>query len=435
MRWTPPIVPDGFWDHQTIKRAVAAQHFGWLLRGYRYHPYWGGMIICQQDLAGYLRHSQQWVSSWEKADEPPQACTEWLTQIADLLVMPARVRWWWSAGEEDQEEVSSTERREFLGVTALGMVGVTLPNFGVTQSALQPAQTGAVTIDRVEAEILALGREFRTGNGLAQIAARVNPLHTAVVGWLNGPLNAKTRTRWERAAARLAFLIGGIHFLRGEFRSATQWRELARKTALGVGDQYTADIAVSGLCLVPIYEGRPQDVLRLTEPRLSQLGQAAATPAHAYLWSMSARAHAILGQAAEFDRAIGNAHECLQRSPARLIAPSILSFPPERLGYCQGRGEVALGRNEMALATTAETLTLYDPAERIDRALVILDQAVALIPQDTPEALKVALSALALPATRGASLQLSARHLVHFPAGSPENRDWQEALRNLTLAA
>ena len=120
----------------------------------------------------------------------------------------------------------------------------------------------------------------------------------------------------------------------------------------------------------------------------------------------------------------------------RLIAPSVLSFPPERLGFYQGQGEVALGRHEAALATTAETLDLYDPAERIDRALVTLDQAVALIPQDSSEALKVALSALTLPATRqGASLQLKARHLVHFPASSPQDHDWQEALRSLTIAA
>ncbi len=89
MGWTPPIVPDGFWDHSTIKDAVAAQHFGHLLRAYRFHPHWGGETIGQQALAAYLRHSQQWLSKWEIADEPTRTYAELLTQIADLLVIPA----------------------------------------------------------------------------------------------------------------------------------------------------------------------------------------------------------------------------------------------------------------------------------------------------------------------------------------------------------
>jgi len=96
------------------------------------------------------------------------------------------------------------------------------------------------------------------------------------------------------------------------------------------------------------------------------------------LWAFKARAHAVLGEADDTQRAFAHAHQVLDRSPVSLVAPGIFSFVPEKLAFYEAGAFVALRMPEQATGAADEALRLYDLSETTEPALVRFERASAL---------------------------------------------------------
>jgi hypothetical protein len=134
-------------------------------------------------------------------------------------------------------------------------------------------------------------------------------------------------------------------------------------------------------------------VIALLGPRLD--ASPGPSPAVANLWGLRARAHAMLGEATEFQRSVECARESLARSRAELIGSGILYFAPANLAFYEATAAVKLGRPVIAIGAADRALSLFDPVEEIDLTLSRLNRAAALAQLgEVDEACRVATGAL-----------------------------------------
>lgn len=236
------------------------------------------------------------------------------------------------------------------------------------------------------------------------------------------------QARLVQVSARLCIVVGEVLFNIGQFGSARDWYVSAQHAAHDAGDRYLTDIALAGQAYLPTYSDDPAGALALLEPRLA--ANPAPSPAIAWLWGFTARAHAALGQRDEFKAAIDCSQECLASSRPEQVRPGIFSFVPEKLAFYEASGAVQLGDPGTALAAADRALALYDPAETTEPALATLVRASALVEAGEPgEACQVAVTALLDPATyHGITVRTYAARFDDLvrDTGLPETREWRE---------
>ena len=241
------------------------------------------------------------------------------------------------------------------------------------------------------------------------------------------------QVRLVRTSAKLSTVVGEIMFNVGRFDCAREWYKAAEHAANDAGDRYLADIALVGQAYLSTYSDNPRGVIALLSPRLD--ARPSSTPAVSWLWGLQARAHAALGEAKEFNRAIANARDCLARSPRELITPGIFSFAPEKLAFCEANGAVLLHEPRRAIQAADRALSLYDMSETADPALVRLDSASALVQsREVPEACRVAIEAVSDPCTYlHASVTARAQRFDRLLGGGhgPEAGEWRDTYRRL----
>ncbi len=186
-----------------------------------------------------------------------------------------------------------------------------------------------------------------------------------------------TQRELIRCATMLATVMGEILFNEGQFPLARHWYSVARSAALEARDQYLAAIVLAGSTYLPTYTPDPRAVLDTVDPRLEV--KHAPSPPIAWLWGFKAKAHAMLGERDAFEGAITQAHRALDASSPGLIRPGIFSFMPEKLAFYEARGQVELGNTERASEAADRALSLYDPSETTEPALVRFEQASAYV--------------------------------------------------------
>jgi tetratricopeptide (TPR) repeat protein len=162
--------------------------------------------------------------------------------------------------------------------------------------------------------------------------------------------------------ARLATVVGEILFNLGQFTLADQWYRVAIRAAQEAGDQRAADLALAGQTYLAMYPPDPKAVLAQVTTRLD--ASPAPTPAIAWLWGFRARALAMVGDQAGFQRAIERSRQTLDRSAADLIRPGICSLVPEKLAFYEARGWTELGNAKEAATAADRAIGLYDPLSR-----------------------------------------------------------------------
>jgi hypothetical protein len=236
-----------------------------------------------------------------------------------------------------------------------------------------------------------------------------------------------------RVAAMFGTVVGEILFNEGQFGLAQRWYNVARRAALEVGDQYLADIALSGNTYLPTYSADPRGVLALVAPRLDQ--NPAASPAVAWLWAFRAKAHALLNEQHAFETCIERSRRALDGSPDELLQPGIFSFLPEKLAFYEARGRVELGNVTEAIAAAQRASDLYDFTETTEPALVRFEQASALVQAgEIPEACRVATTAIMDQRTyHGISIHTRAKEFDQLLGSSSQEaaKDWREVLATL----
>ena len=199
--------------------------------------------------------------------------------------------------------------------------------------------------------------------------------------------------RLVRTAGRLANIVGEILFNEGHFGQARLWYTTAIHAAQDIGDRYSEDIALAGLAYLPTYSDNPKEVLNLVGPRLEE--NPGYGPAAAWLWGMAARAHASLGNSDSFARCIARSEQALENVPAEHLSIGIFSFRPEKLAFYQAIGYSRLGRTKETAGAAARAISLYDPSETMEPALVRFEHATALLGSgEVDEACAVATDAI-----------------------------------------
>ncbi|MEV6428697.1 helix-turn-helix transcriptional regulator [Nocardia sp. NPDC051463] len=283
-------------------------------------------------------------------------------------------------GLDKEVEDNDVRRRELLACVGAGLAGR-----AADLVASEPEKMLA-TLDAGSISERRLGLLEESAQTLGTRVVQVPPyelLHATLDQFrtVRGCLAERQAThhqiRLVRTAGRLANIVGEILFNEGHFGQARLWYMTAIHAAQDIGDRYSEDIALAGLTYLPTYSDKPKEVLHLLDPRLAE--NPGHGPAVAWLWGMAARAHASLGDADQFAYCINKSSAALDDFAPADLPVGIFSFRPEKLAFYQAIGYSRLGRAEETASAAARAISLYDPQETMEPALVQFEHASALL--------------------------------------------------------
>ncbi|MFD6158650.1 helix-turn-helix domain-containing protein [Nocardia sp. NPDC060256] len=299
-------------------------------------------------------------------------------------------------GLDKEVEDDDVRRRELLACIGVGLTGKAADLVaGEPEKMLATLDAGSISERR-------LGLLEQSAEALGKRVVQVPPhelLQTTLEQFrtVRGTLAQRQAThhqvRLVRTAGRLANVVGEILFNEGHLGQARMWYGTAIHAAQDIGDRYSEDIALAGLAYLPTYSDKPKEVLNLLGGRLEE--NPAHGPAAAWLWGMAARAHASLGNAVQFARCIEKSGRALENVGQEELTVGIFSYRPEKLAFYQAIGYSNLGRAAETAKAAARALTLYDPQETMEPALVRFEHATALLSAgEIDEACSVATQAI-----------------------------------------
>ena len=436
-----PSVSAEFWLTHRMRQALAGQHMGKIIYAFRTDPL-HGKAIPQEVVARWAGVSQAQLSRIESG--PPLHDLRRLIHWAHILRIPERLLWFGLRQPAEQEvsigavrlsdqteEVSKTLRRNFVTMggfaIASHVLGAAESELDLIHIALDRGTTSEERTSHLEAAANELGVQVVKIAPLAVLNPVVNALRS-IRGLLEERQPTRHQVRLVRASARLSTIVGEIMFNVGDFEKAHEWYKTAEHAAHDAGDRYLADIALAGQAYLFTYSENPRGVLALLGPRLES--GPAPSPAIAWLWGFTARAHAALNEPELFKRTIDTSRECLERSLPDRVVPGIFSFLPEKLAFYEATGAVRLHEPSRAMEAADRALSLYDLSETTEPTLAKLERASALAEAgEVPEACTVATAALLDPATyHGVTVRAYARKFDELVRGIqlPEVREWRE---------
>jgi len=244
-----------------------------------------------------------------------------------------------------------------------------------------------------------------------------------------------------RLAGRLAGLTGMAMIDLGDQRLARSFFRTARTAADETGDRRLRAWVTAREALVPLYYGDPREAAALARAGTDLAGR---NPCVAAVIApvVEARALARLagrGRREALERvrgAIDRARDALSELSPADSADTAFGYTERQLFFHEGDTLVTLGDYQGATRAFAHALRLYQPAEFLDRALVMLGEARCLAEADEPEqALRLGRDTLVslprqhrteivLHTARGLGESVAARH-----ARLPALADYREALR------
>jgi uncharacterized protein YhbP (UPF0306 family) len=337
------------------------------------------------------------------------------------------------------EEVETTLRRDFITLGGVSGLAVAGQLWGTLESepdnihmALDRGTTSAERASYLEGAADDLGVQVVKAQPLSVLQPALGSLQS-IRRLLEVRQPTRQQVRLVTASAKLCIVVGEIMFNVGQFQKAHEWYLTAEHAAHDVGDQYLADIALAGQAYLPTYSEDPNGVLALLEPRLAS--NPSPSPAIAWLWGSTARAHAALNHPELFQLAIASAEDALDRSSPDAVRPGIFSFLLEKLAFYEATGAVRLNDTNRALAAANRALALYDLSETTEPTLAKLERASALAKGgEVPEACSIAAAALLDPTTyHGVTIRTYAAKFDSLvrEIDLPETRQWREVHREI----
>jgi hypothetical protein len=423
-----------------MRKAFVSHHIGKIIYAYRTHPF-HGRTIPQSVVGAWACIGQAQLSRIESG--PAVHDLRSLAHWARTLRIPRRLLWFDLAepsvprsetGRDTQaEEVSPSRRRDVIALSGFALAGQALDGLERELDMIHlTIDRGTTSEDRtahLESTASDLGvRVTLTEETPVLISPALRALR-AVRALLEERQPTRQQVRLVRVSAMLSSVVGEILFQTGHFDQAREWYRTAEHAASDAGDRYLMDTALAGQAYLPTYSNDPRGVLALLAPRLE--GNPRPSPAVAWLWGFKARAHATLGEAAEFRRSIERAHEFMARSPAELIKPGIFSRLPPNLMFYEATGAVALSQPEIAISAADRAFPLLDLGDT-DKVMVRLERASALAQSgEIPEACRVARDALLDPGFyHDTGVRSYAARFDSLIRGiqSPETREWRQVL-------
>jgi hypothetical protein len=204
---------------------------------------------------------------------------------------------------------------------------------------------------------------------------------------LDGLSDDRARRDVQRAVALLSAFLAQTWGNLGNSRAGRRWWRIARRAADASGDT-EARVWVRGREIIRgLYEHRPLEaVLDLADEAaaLSHRPGVGTGDVH----TGRAQALAVLGRAAEAERAMAAAYATADRLPARVTedAASMYGWPEYRLRYTESFVYTYLGNGGRAAAAQEQALSLYPAPMFRARAQVRLYQAMRLVQDGDPTA-------------------------------------------------
>jgi transcriptional regulator with XRE-family HTH domain len=399
------------------------------------------MRLTVRDFATDLGVNPRTISRWESTRDPHTPGPELqqaLDTVLDRTTEGERQRF----ADAVRDLSPDRQHREApLSVAPSRDAGLAVDGVAADLARHEPGRM-VTTLDTTSASHGRLVELFREADYLGVQVTKVPPATLAVEAMtrfrevrelIGGKQTFSAHRELVRVAARFGTIVGEILFNEGQFPLAQRWYSMARRAALEVGDQYLADIALSGSTYLPTYSTDPRGVLALVAPRLDK--NPAPSPAIAWLWAFRAKAHALLNEREAFELSVERSQQVLDGSPADLVRPGIFSFLPEKLAFYEARGRVDLGDPTGALAAAQRASDLYDFAETMEPALVRFEQASGLVQAgEVPEACQVATAAVLDERTHhGITIIIRAREFDSLLGSSSQNavREWRDVLAAL----
>ncbi len=351
-RFAAPLdVPADFWEHPSIKEALAARHMGRVIRAYRYHPFHGRQALSQGIVAQWLGITQGQLSRIEHG--APVVHLDRLMYWARVLGIPWAGLWFtlpedgravattvptssldshdafdpallW-APADTIEIVSQFTRRDLTVDRRQAARAVASVAFGsdlleslerwLTTPSEKPLQTRPGTIGYQEvAQIEHAARLFREwddqfGGGLRR---------KAVVGQLNEVADllrdshpAEIRRRLFGAMAQLAETAAIMSWDTGQHLLAQRYYVLALRAAKPAGDRAFAANIMAGMARQLLYLGHVSDALELIRVAQDSSAHVATPTIRAMLHTREAWGYAKQGRISAFRRATAKAEDAL----------------------------------------------------------------------------------------------------------------------------
>jgi hypothetical protein len=262
--------------------------------------------------------------------------------------------------------VSWLDRRDFiehvaaLALSATGVAGLDLDRLAALWPQADPTGTrriGAADVEAIEQTTTVFVRQdFATGSAMVREAA-VAHLH-ATLPLLRAEVSSELRPRLFLAIARLATQAGWMSFDVNQHDAARRLWLITLNVTRAAGHPLSADQTVFvlyNMAIQAVRLDRPDEALRLVH-----LGHAAATGPHSVsaattscLTHIQAEAHAVRGDSAALNRALGQAGEHFAAIEAATHAPwaTCLGLDEARLAAYQGHAHYTFaltGRDPLA---------------------------------------------------------------------------------------
>lgn len=123
-----PAVPLDFWQHSSLRAALASRHMGHIIRAYRYHPFHGRRPLSQERVARWMGLTQAQLSRIESGSAIVDLTK--LTAWADALEIPSPLLWFERTRPSGRPvgEADEVNRNQFLRLTG-AVVGAAFTPF------------------------------------------------------------------------------------------------------------------------------------------------------------------------------------------------------------------------------------------------------------------------------------------------------------------
>ncbi|MGW4810575.1 hypothetical protein ACWEPB_02870 [Kitasatospora cineracea] len=389
------------WSSWALVQRISEQAEVSLAQAHRLARGWTLAQACAayRELRGPVTVQQ--MSSWETgAVRPGEAHLDGLCQL--YRTRPDRLGWGRDYTPTDQPDspavhpplsgqvarrghaAAPAEQRAILQ-DLLGSLGPTLP--GQVLNALAGARQGMTetlsdglaetTIDQLERSAAELGQAY-------QVVPPGQMLGGAVLDFvevqqvLSRRQPADRRSRLCHVAAQLAGAAGIALVALGSQREAREWFRVAQLAAEETGDRALRAWLLAREAVIPFYNGNPAAAAVLAERARMVAGSTVCATA-AWAPALEARSLARLGRDEDARAAMTIAVRAFDRLDERHTSDLAYGYTLRQLRWHVGSMHTALGDTRRAHLALDEALGMYSPAERLDRALITLDQADGLI--------------------------------------------------------
>ncbi|MFD8914086.1 helix-turn-helix domain-containing protein [Streptomyces sp. NPDC059575] len=194
----------------------------------------------------------------------------------------------------------------------------------------------------------------------------------------------RTRRRLTVAAARLSGLMALTLLKLGDNRARSWWRT-GRAATAAADDRATLSWICAQEAYQLYYNGDLYGAVELSD-RARQLAGGLPCVGPALAAPLEARAHARLGARAAVDSALREAEVALSRLSDEDRAASAFGYSESQLRFHTGNAWTHLGDTARTADDQRRALELYPASDRMDIALVHLDQAMCSALDGAPDA-------------------------------------------------